>query len=126
MDKKIRKKRLMLLIILAIYVATMLLHVYKPLPEHISYESPVYQVEADQVNFYYNLTGKKEKGKQFTEQIVKRTLEIINEAEDFIVMDVFLFNSYHNQNQKFPHITEKITEALIQKKRERPHITSVA
>ncbi|KZN99616.1 phospholipase D family protein [Bacillus badius] len=125
MDKKIRKKRLVLLVILAIYVATMLLHVYKPLPEHISYESPVYQVEADQVNFYYNLTGKKEKEKQFTEQILKRTLEIINEAEDFIVMDVFLFNSYHNKNEEFPHITEKVTEALIQKKREHPHMNII-
>ncbi|OCA81995.1 phospholipase D family protein [Pseudobacillus wudalianchiensis] len=122
MDKKITKKRLLIIILLSVYLITMLFHVYKPLPEHISYESPVYQVGADQVDFYYNVSGKVGEEKVFTEQIFKRTQEIIDEADQFIVLDFFLFNSYHEKNKEFPNITEKITEALIKKKQANPHM----
>ena len=122
MDKKITKKRLFTIILLSVYILTMLFHVYKPLPKHISYESPVYRVGEDQVDFYYNLTGNEGKEKVFTEQIFKRTLEVINEADQFIVLDYFLFNSYHEKNKEFPNITEKLTKALIKKKRANPHM----
>ncbi|RJS58823.1 phospholipase D family protein [Bacillus sp. PK3_68] len=122
MDKKRTRKQILIIIFLSIYAVTMLGNVYKPLPKHVSYESPVYQVGEDQVNFYYNLSGKRKEGKIFTEQIFKRTLEIIDEADQFIVLDFFLFNSYHNKNQQFPKITEKLTRALIEKKKKNPDI----
>ncbi|KAB7706240.1 phospholipase [Bacillus aerolatus] len=122
MGKNIMKKRLFAIIILSVYVVTMLFHVYKPLPKNISYESPVYRVSEDQVSFYYNLTGNKERKKEFTEQTFQRTLEIIDEAEQFIVLDFFLFNSYHEKKKEFPEISKKLTEALIDKKRTNPDI----
>lgn len=120
--EKLKQKRIAAIIILSIYIVTMLVHVYKPLPQDISYESPVYRVEADQVKFYYNVTGKRDGKKVFTEQIFKRTLEVIHEADEFIVLDFFLFNSYHEKNKNFPGVTEKITEALVKKKQENPEM----
>lgn len=120
--KKMTAKRLVLATLLTFYILTMIVHLYKPLPKNTSYASPPYQVEENQVNFYYNVTGQKGEKKVFTEQIFTRTLEMIEEAEEFIVLDYFLFNGYHEKNQEFPEVSKALTEALVQKKQEDPNI----
>ncbi|WP_018393369.1 phospholipase D family protein [Bacillus sp. 37MA] len=117
---KMGKWRLFAIIFLSIYVVVMLYNVYKPLPDNISYESSEYFIRGEDVDFFYNLTGEKEGKKFFKEEIFTRTLEIIEEAEDFIVIDYFLFNSYHEKEKEYPENVKKITNALVAKKREDP------
>jgi cardiolipin synthase len=114
------KWRLFAIIFLSIYVVVMLYNVYKPLPDNISYKSREYLVSGEDVDFFYNLSGEKEGKKFFKEEIFTRTLEIIEEAEDFIVIDYFLFNSYHEKDKEYPTNVKEITNALVAKKRENP------
>ncbi|MET1030205.1 phospholipase D-like domain-containing protein, partial [Domibacillus tundrae] len=97
-----------------------LYNVYKKPPQHISYESEKYRVLDEDVQFYYNISGEKNGEKFFKEEIFARTLDIIDEAEQFIVMDYFLFNSYHEKEKKYPEITKIIAGKLLEKKAANP------
>ncbi|MCS5420580.1 MULTISPECIES: phospholipase D family protein [Psychrilyobacter] len=87
------------------------------LPPNISMESPIYQT--DNVEFYYDLTYKKDDVIYTEHRIFNQMEKIIEDAEEFIVMDVFLFNDLYNASEfNFPKVSSGITKALIKKKRE--------
>ncbi|MEI6857921.1 phospholipase D family protein [Psychrilyobacter sp.] len=87
------------------------------LPPNISMESPIYQT--DNVEFYYDLTYKKNDIVYTEHRIFNQMKKIIEDAEEFIVMDVFLFNNLYNANEfNFPKVSSGITKALIKKKME--------
>ncbi len=110
-------------VLLLIYISTMIYHTYKPLPEGIAYESEVYQV--DDVKFLYDLTYKKGDQVNHELNIFNRINEIISEAEEFIVIDMFMFNGYHDPKKEFPPISENLAEAIIKKKKQNPDIKVV-
>ncbi|MEJ8306916.1 phospholipase D family protein [Saccharibacillus sacchari] len=114
-----------ILIALAIWLLVVLLYqMNKPLPEGISYESPVYRT--DQVDFLYDLTYPAQT-REFTQdrQIFDRTIELINEAEQFIVIDVFLFNDYTHEGQQYPKVSAKLAKTLIDRKQAVPDLDIV-
>ncbi len=87
------------------------------LPANISMESPVYRT--DNVEFYYDLTYKKDDTIYTEHRIFNQMEKIIEDAEEFIVMDVFLFNNLYNASEfNFPKVSSGIKKALIKKKRE--------
>ncbi len=107
-------KKLLLIIIL-------LFSACSNLPKNISMESPVYKT--DNVDFYYDLTYQKDDLIYTEHRIFNQMEEIIGNAEEFIVMDVFLFNNLYNASKyNFPKVSSEITKALIKKKQEIPDI----
>jgi cardiolipin synthase A/B len=109
---------LLLLIVVGSYTLYGLL---KPLPKGLSFEGKEHNVS--NVEFLYDLTYEKD-GKVVSEQrIFERVLEMIEKAEDFIVFDMFLFNSQHEGEKDYPKLTKKITEALLEKKKQVPDIS---
>nr|WP_251025864.1 phospholipase D family protein [Bacillus sp. ISL-47] len=102
-----------------ILISTIIYQSNKPLPKGLSFEGEIYPVE--DVQFLYDLTYEKKNGKRESDQqIFQRITEAIGEAEDFIVMDMFLFNGYHDGDQEFPDISGKITDKLIAQKEKYP------
>lgn len=96
-------------------IAVMLYQTYKPLPAGISYESPEYRV--DQVEFLHDLTYPSSDGQmQHEQQIFQRMMQIVEEAEQFVLVDMFLFNNYQHKGQNFPPVSTEFTEALVTKK----------
>lgn len=95
--------------------------VLKPLPEGISFEGEMYEIE--NVEFLYDLTYKRE-GKIVREQeIFDKVFKIIEDAEEFIVVDMFLFNGEYNKDEyEFPKLSAKLSNALINKKEENSDI----
>ncbi|OWA34633.1 phospholipase [Saccharibacillus sp. O16] len=102
-------------------LAVLLYQMHKPLPAGISYESPVYRV--DQVDFLHDLTYPVP-GREFTQerQIFDRTIQMIKEAEQFIVIDVFLFNDYTHEGQEYPKVSAKLAKTLIERKQAIPDL----
>ncbi|WP_339284505.1 phospholipase D family protein [Paenibacillus sp. FSL R5-0486] len=100
-------------------IAVMLYQTYKPLPAGISYESPEYRV--DQVEFLHDLTYPSSDGQmQHEQQIFQRMMQIVEEAEQFVLVDMFLFNNYQHKGQNFPPVSTEFTEALVTKKNQHP------
>ncbi len=96
----------------------------KSLPEGISYEGGIHYVE--NVDFLYDLTYQTEDGKIAHEQNIFPSFhQAITEAEEFIVIDMFLFNSYYDGDKDYPPLSRQLADALIEKKKQNPSLPIV-
>lgn len=110
-------------IVIAILVVVTLYGMYKPLPKGISFEGePHYN---SNVEFIYDLTYE-ESGKVVHQQnIFNKVFNIIDEAEEFIIIDMFLFNDTYNRKDEYPQLAVALTQTLINKKAKAPHVKIV-
>ena len=65
-------------------------------------KSEVYN--ADNVEFYYDLTYKKDGETHYERQIWEQAYDILDKAEDFFLMDIFVFNDFLSFTTKDFHI----------------------
>lgn len=104
-----------------LYVGVMLWHTYKPLPEGISYEGELHNVET--IEMLYDLSyaqDKKGTEAKHEMQIFDEINQTIDEADDFIVLDFFLFDNYNDQKIDFPKVAGTLTDHLLAKKEQDP------
>ncbi|WP_227521497.1 MULTISPECIES: phospholipase D-like domain-containing protein [Bacillus] len=120
--RQISKRAFITILLLIILVVTGVYHSYKPLPDGISFEGEEQKVE--DISFIYDLTYEIDGEKEQEQNIFPRIYEIIEEAEDFIIVDFFLFNA-HSRNNNDDAIIKNIVERLIQKKRAEPNMPIV-
>jgi cardiolipin synthase A/B len=111
----LKKKYIFIPLIITIILSiNMIYHNNKPLPKGLSYEGDIHYVE--KVDFLYDITYKKKDGKiERDSEIFNRIFEAIENAEDFIVIDMFLFNSYVERDKGYPKLAETMTDKLISK-----------
>ncbi len=84
---------------------------YKPLPKGLAYESP--DISADDVIFLHDLTYQKEGQKQREQQIFAQVFNMIDSAERFAVLDLFLFNDDYDRTQRYDGLAQALTDRLI-------------
>lgn len=109
-----------------IYIAAILWHTFKPLPAGVSFEGEFHKT--DTVEFITDLTyAQDEKGTGMIHEnhIFDSVYSMIDEAEDFIVVDFFLFDGYYDEKEDFPQIVDTISTELAQKKIENPDMPIV-
>lgn len=112
-------KIIIILIILIICFAS-IYGLKKPLPAGISVEGELHNVTA--LEFVYDLTYEKENKQVIEQQIFDKAYQLIEEAEEYIVVDMFLFNSDYSRKYDFPELSRELTEKLLAKKRENPNL----
>ena len=120
------KKRtvLLTLLILVYFGLVMYYQTHKSLPEGTSYEGKIFHT--NDVDFIYDLSYKDPAGHFLHEsRIFERINRMIGEAKDFVVIDMFLFNSYYDGKYDMPDLAGNLTQALIDKKRQNPDIEMV-
>ncbi|RIW29122.1 phospholipase [Bacillus salacetis] len=120
------KKRsvLITLLILVYFGSVMFYQTHKPLPEGISYEGEIFRT--NDIDFLYDLSYKDPAGQFFHEsRIFERVNQMIAEAKDFVVIDMFLFNSYYDGEYEMPDLAGNLAKALIEKKRQDPDMEMV-
>ncbi len=72
--------------------------------------------ENAKLKFIYDLTYENN-GETITEQeIFNHYLNIIENAEEFIIIDMFLFNDDYNRNYSYKNIVETVTNKLIEQR----------
>jgi phosphatidylserine/phosphatidylglycerophosphate/cardiolipin synthase-like enzyme len=121
----IKKNKITFIIgfIVVVVIGTSIYHSYKPLPKNVSYEGKEHYV--DDVEFLYDLTYKQGE-KTVTEHIIfDRIFDVIEEAEHFIVIDMFLFNGYNDGEKDFPPLSDNLLNALLEKKKKNPEVDIV-
>lgn len=125
---KVNKRKIFILLIstfLLIYIMTMIYQIKKPLPEGLSYEGKIHNATEEDIRFLFDLTYKDGKEIKVDQQIFKQVFNAINEAEQFIVLDFFLYNGYYDKELNFPPLSETLTHKLIEKKRKNPNMPIV-
>lgn len=103
-----------------IYVCSVVYGAFKPLPGGVSkwFESS----KTNDVKLLVDKTYEKENHMYYNHEIFNEQLKTIQEADDFIILDMFLFNNTYDGQKKFTKLTETLTQALIDKKKESPNI----
>jgi phosphatidylserine/phosphatidylglycerophosphate/cardiolipin synthase-like enzyme len=93
----------------------------RSVPDGVSYRS---EEKDGHIEFLYDLTYMKDNEYIKEQKIFSEQLKLIDEAKDFILLDMFLFNDDYNRSTKvvYPKISKRLTEALINKKRQNPNV----
>ncbi|MCM3261471.1 phospholipase D family protein [Paenibacillus lautus] len=118
-SSRMRKTIFMGLVLLMLWlIGVMIYQTHKPLPNGISYESPVYQSD---VKMWIDLTYPGPDGQPVHDQeIGPRIGQIIDESRKFLVIDMFLFNGYAHKDQTFPKVSEELAHRLVTHKKNHP------
>lgn len=105
-------------------IATGIINHFKKLPPNLSYAGDIH--ETDDIQFLYDLTYEDKLGETKVEQqIFDEAWKVIEEADDFVLVDMFLFNDYTDQNRDFPNLSGKLTKKLIDKRKKHPDMPIV-
>ncbi|MDI2588359.1 phospholipase D family protein [Psychrobacillus sp. NEAU-3TGS] len=109
-----------------IYIAVILWHTYKPLPEGVSFEGNIHKT--NHVEFITDLTYAQDRegtGMIHENHIFEEVNTMINEAKEFVVVDFFLFDGYYDEDEDFPKIADNLSTTLANKKEENPNMPVV-
>ncbi|MFC4779097.1 phospholipase D family protein [Paenibacillus sp. GCM10023252] len=116
----LRKRWIALILVGLILTSTMIVHTQKEVPDGLSYESPVYRT--DDVKFLYNLSYQQGDKRAFEDGIYKAWYGMIQGAEEYIVFDMFLLNSYYDKGQEYPELAGKLTDLITEQKKKHPEL----
>ena len=72
--------------------------------------------------FLYDLTYLKDGKRLHEKRIFKREMDLIKNAQDFLMLDFFLFNDEYPNSITFPSQVKEMTDLLIAKKKENPEM----
>ena len=91
-------------------------------PLGVDYESPMR--DSDNVEFHYDLTYLDKDGNiRYDRKIWDATYKIVDEAKDYLIVEMFLFNDIYNKDKEhFPEFAKEYTRRLIKKKMENPDL----
>ncbi len=100
------------------------IHSIKPLPAGVDYRSKGYCVSVEHIDFLTDLTYKNTKGETIHEQEIFDTiLALIDNAREYILIDMFLFNSYRGKAENvFRRLCFEVMARLVEKKKLTPSI----
>jgi len=114
--------RLFLLGFVSIWLATAIFHAYKPLPPGLNLVGA--QQPVDQVTFLTDITYARqgeESSRYIEQEIFDAALEMIANAREFILVDMFLFNDFQGQvSEDHRNLSAELTQALIEQKQQYP------
>lgn len=113
-----RKNWIVFILIIVLCSSVVYYQTHKPLPVGISMEGPVHRVK--EINFLYDLTYKNSNELTQEPMIFERMFKAIEDAEQFIVIDMFLFNGYYKQGESYPPLSQMLSEKLIAQKKKYP------
>ncbi len=110
-----------LLLILLLVLPSIVLAWARKIPEGISLSSDVYRVESNQIQFLRDMTYMQDSTRIVDQQIYPRVYELIDSAEQFLVLDIFLFiETSVDTNPDWIPTTTLLTNKLVQKKKNNP------
>ena len=115
--KKISRKKAVLWIILLMWLIPTAYSLATKNPEGTNVESEFAPAEAE---FIYDLSYVKDGEKIHEQKIFDREMEIIADAKEFLMVDLFLFNATYDKDVDCPKQVAAMTDLLIEKKRENP------
>lgn len=118
-----RRRALFIFLVVAIvaYTGSILWHTFKPLPEGISYQGDLRPIPS--IEMVTDLTYTKDASgeSRFTENSIFDTIyQMIDEAEEFVVVDFFLVDGFYEKDEGFPPIVDTLSDRLAEKKQQNP------
>ncbi len=84
------------LLFLALYLGVIVWHQLKPMPEGTSYAGEIRMMGEEEIEFLRDLTYNKETtgGVQYDHEIFREIFSAVEEAERFLIVDMFMVNEF--------------------------------
>ncbi|WP_257141072.1 phospholipase D family protein [Bacillus sp. AFS015802] len=111
--------------IIFILTAVMIYNRVKPLPKGISYASDTYAIPEKDVEFLYDLTYQKDGKEKYDQSIFDEVYQTIEEADDFLILDLFLVNGYTKGDRDYPKISETLSRKIEEQMKKKPDLKVV-
>ncbi len=123
---KFKIKRILILVCV-VFFCVAAWHVWKPLPQGVSVVGGIHTLESSQVRFLRDHTYVDSSGVSVKKQeIFDEVFSIIDDAQDFIVIDMFLFNDFLGRSTfSYRALSGELAQRLIDKKIVSPDITII-
>jgi phosphatidylserine/phosphatidylglycerophosphate/cardiolipin synthase-like enzyme len=114
--------KLLILLLLLTLAGIGLYHTQKPLPPGISYRGTAVPLEepvllTDVTRHYQD--GREERDHEIFDEVFR----LVGQANEFILVDMFLFNSTAPENVAHRPLAQQLTEALLARKAEKPELS---
>ena len=111
----------------SILICLLLISLYqthKPLPEGIAFQSREFPVSEEDITFLYDLTYSDEQAeKQIEQDLFDTMFDLIDCAEHYILIDMFLFNSWSAADANiYRDLSGELTSRLVKRKAAVPGI----
>ncbi len=106
------KKRYAFLLFAIIYTSVILYNQFKPLPEGISYQGDTHQVASEDIEFLHDLTYQENGKEKYEQEIFDTVYQSIENAEEFIILDMFMINEFSSEARDFPEISKDLTDKI--------------
>ena len=120
-----RKRWILISILILIYVSVITYHRFKPLPEGVSYASDVHELSSEEIEFLYDLTYDKNNEEVYDHSIFDEVNKTIKEADEFLILDLFLFNGYTDGKRDYPKISEELSKAVVETMEKKPDLNVI-
>ncbi len=118
-----RNVRRLLLIFAVAYVGMFVYHQRKALPEGVHVAGTPHELVESQVRFLHDLTFERGGSVVLEQEIFDRVFALIDGAQQFVVIDMFLFNDFAGvAGDGYQALSHALTERLVARKRERPEL----
>jgi hypothetical protein len=120
-------RRAILLALVALWVITIYWQTNKPLPPGVHVDSPWYPVTPQDVTFIADVTSADAYGRPIVSQaIFDQILGVVQSAQQFVVLDYFLFNAMvpapDGSTPVLRQISGELRDALIERRRAHPNL----
>lgn len=110
-------------ILLAIVVVVGLFNIFKPIPPGTNIKGEKFFVPNESVTFLKDMTYLLGDERVSDQEIFDEAFSMIQNAQHFILVDMFLFNDFQGQSREETRLlSSELTELLINKKKSNPDI----
>lgn len=110
------------LLIIFVYTGTIIFHQLKPLPEGFSYAGDFHPLADGEIEFIYDLTYQLDGEEHYEHHIYENIVEVIEEAEHFLIIDMFMFNEMSDEERDFPPTSAHLSETIAKKMEAQPDL----
>jgi len=107
------KVKNLFLLLLIVYVGVAVFNTWKPLPPGVSVSQGPFEVSASRVKFLGDITYRQEGGERFFDHVIfDEMLAMIDQADSFVLLDMFLLNQWSGGEDLRP-ISSETVQALV-------------
>ena len=103
-----------------VWSALFVYHLLKPLPDGVSVAGP--KRSAAGIEFLFDLSYQLDGVPTVEQEIFDRVLSMIDAAEDFVVIDMFLFDDEHGGDRDYRALSSELTRHLLSRQAARPEL----
>ncbi|MDU5471215.1 MAG: phospholipase D-like domain-containing protein [Peptoniphilus harei] len=114
-----KKKKKIMIIILLLIIIPIIYSLSTKNPPGTNLSSDFKDADCE---FLYDLTYLKDGNRLHEKRIFNREIDLIKNAQDFLMVDFFLFNDEYPDSMTFPSQVKDMTDLLIAKKKENPEM----